>query len=140
MSENITLDADLELRKIVQQPDLDPEKRSGPVPIRAKSSVKPRSVQTMVMGKRIIETAMENGATLAGIASVKAIKVSASHTIYTKMGDYAGIGTVKDDALPGNQLFAWPDSVKSVLVIGLSHPKDKPELDGMEEEHRVTAF
>ncbi len=83
----------------------------------------------MAMGKRIIETAMENGATLAGIASMKAIKGSASHTIYTKMGDYAGIGTVKDDALPANQLFTWPDSVKSILVIGLSHPEGKPELD-----------
>jgi len=84
----------------------------------------------MSIGKRIIETAMENGATLAGIASMEAIKMSAWHTIYTKMGDYAGIGTVKDDnALPDNQLFTWPDSVSSVLVIGLSHPKDKPELD-----------
>lgn len=84
----------------------------------------------MAIGKRIIETAMENGATLAGIASMEAIKVSASHTIYNKMGDYAGIGTVKDDdALREIQLFNWPDSVKSVLVIGLSHPEDKPELD-----------
>ena len=83
----------------------------------------------MAIGKRIIETAMENGATLAGIASMEAIKVSASHKIYLKMGDYAGIGTVKDDALPDNQLFTWPDSVRSVLVIGLAHPEDKPELD-----------
>jgi epoxyqueuosine reductase len=26
-------------------------------------------------------------------------------------------------------LHNWPDSVKSVLVIALSHPKEKPELD-----------
>ena len=83
----------------------------------------------MAIGKRIIETAMENGATLAGIASMEAIKMSASHKIYLKMGDYAGIGTVKDDALPDNQLFTWPDSARSLLVIGLSHPEDKPELD-----------
>ena len=48
----------------------------------------------MAIGKRIIEMAMENGATLAGIASMEALKVSASHKIYNKMGDYAGIGTV----------------------------------------------
>jgi hypothetical protein len=36
----------------------------------------------MAIGKRIIETAMENGATLAGIASMEAIKMSASHKIY----------------------------------------------------------
>ena len=83
----------------------------------------------MASGKRIIEIAMENGATLAGIAIMEALKVSASHTIYTKMGDYAGVGTVKDGALPGHQLFNWPDSATSVLVIGLSHPMDKRELD-----------
>jgi len=83
----------------------------------------------MAIGKRIIEIAMENGATLAGIASMEAIKVSASHKIYIKMGDYSGIGTAKDHALPDNQLFTWPDSARSLLVIGLSHPEDKPELD-----------
>jgi epoxyqueuosine reductase len=84
----------------------------------------------MAIGKRIVETAKENGATLAGIASMEAIKMSASHTIYHKMGDYAGIGTVKDkDARRDIKLFDWPDAVKSVLVIGLSHPVDQPELD-----------
>lgn len=84
----------------------------------------------MATGKRVIETAMKNGATLAGIASMEAIKASASHTIYTKMGNYAGVGTVKEsDAIKDIQLFNWPDSVKSVLVIGLSHPENKPELD-----------
>jgi len=84
----------------------------------------------MEIGKRIIDAAIANGATLAGIASMQALRVSAAHTIYTNMGDYSGIGTVKDkDGEQGKRLFAWPDSVKSVLVIGLAHPKDKPELD-----------
>ena len=84
----------------------------------------------MALEKQIVEAAIENGATLAGIASMQALKVSASHTIYQHMGDYAGIGTVRDDdVLPKNQLFNWPDSVRSVLVIGLSHPEDQPELD-----------
>lgn len=96
----------------------------------------------MAIGKRIIETAMENGATLAGIASMEALKVSASHTTYNKIGEYAAIDTVKDDqtlpdnllftddeSLSDNQLFTWPDSVRSVLVIGLSHPEGKPDLD-----------
>ncbi|MCF7929574.1 MAG: hypothetical protein K9L68_12490 [Spirochaetales bacterium] len=83
----------------------------------------------MAIEKHIIETAMKNGATLAGIASMEAIKKSASHTIYTKMGDYTGVGTPEDENLQEYQLFTWPDSVKSVLVIGLSHPEDKPELD-----------
>lgn len=97
----------------------------------------------MALGKRIIETAMENGATLAGIASMEALKVSVSHTTYHKMLDYAGIDTVKgdgqdlpdnqlftgDEVLPDTPLFIWPDSLKSVLVIGLAHPEDKPALD-----------
>ncbi|MCP3871983.1 MAG: epoxyqueuosine reductase [Desulfobacteraceae bacterium] len=96
----------------------------------------------MAIGKKIIETAIENGATLAGIASMEALKVSASHTIYNKMVDYVEMDTVKDveglpdnefitddEALQGKRLFTWPDSVKSVLVIGLSHPEDNPELD-----------
>ncbi len=96
----------------------------------------------MSIGKRIIETAIENGATLAGIASMEALKISASHMIYNKMMDCAGINPVKDveglpdnefitddQSLQGNELFTWPDSVKSILVIGLSHPKDNPELD-----------
>jgi len=84
----------------------------------------------MEIGKQIIETAMNNGATLAGIANTAALKISPSHLIYTQIGDYAGIGTIAgDDTLPGHQLFNWPDSARSVLVIGLSHPKNQPELD-----------
>lgn len=96
----------------------------------------------MSTGNRMIEIAMENGATLAGIASMGALKVSASHAIYRKMGSYAATVAAKDnealpddefltdaEALLNKQLFSWPDSVKSVLVIGLSHPEDKPELD-----------
>jgi len=94
----------------------------------------------MTIGKHIIAAAIENGASLAGIANMEALKASASHTMYHKMKDYAGIVTAKDDeALPDNQvftdgeappddqLFTWPDSVGSVLVIGLLHPEDKPE-------------
>jgi len=84
----------------------------------------------MEIGERIIDAAIENGATLAGIASMQALRISASHTIYRKMGDYSGIGTVKDkDVKQNERLFEWPDSVRSVLVIGLAHPKEKPELD-----------
>ena len=46
------------------------------------------------------------------------------------MGRYKGNATVKSDhSLPDSQLFHWPDSVKSALVIGLSHPETHPELD-----------
>ena len=96
----------------------------------------------MEMRDRIISTAIENGATLAGIASMEALKVSASHMIYNKIVDYGGINTVKDvEGLPDNEfitddmalqdkeLFTWPDCVRTVLVIGISHPEDDPKLD-----------
>ncbi len=79
--------------------------------------------------QRIIDTATENGATIAGIADVRALRASPSHVIYTQMGDYSGVGTTKKDALPVHQLFNWPDSARSALVVGLPHPKDRPELD-----------
>lgn len=84
----------------------------------------------MEIGRQIIDIAMDNGATLAGIAKVAAIKTSPSHSIYNQIGDYEGIGAIKDqNTLPRHQLFRWPDSARSVLVIGLSHPENQPELD-----------
>ena len=96
----------------------------------------------MAIENRIIEIAIENGATLAGIASMEALKLSASHKIYTKILEYDWVNPVQDvEGLPDNEfitddqalegigLFSWPDSVKSILVIGLSHPEDNPELD-----------
>lgn len=84
----------------------------------------------MEIGKQIIKVALKNGATLAGIASVKELKTSASHRIYTQLGNYSGVGTVKDpDTLKADQLFNWPETAKSILVIGLSHPRSLQKLD-----------
>ena len=84
----------------------------------------------MEIGKQIIETAIKNGATLAGIANVKALKTSASHLIYTQLGNYSGVGTIKDDdTLTADQLFNWPETARSILVIGLSHPRGLQKLD-----------
>jgi epoxyqueuosine reductase len=96
----------------------------------------------MVVGKRIIEIAIENGASLAGLASMEALKVSASHTLYKKVVNDTGMKMVKDvdglpdnefidddEALKGKPIFSWPDTVKTVLVIGLSHPEENPDLD-----------
>ncbi len=84
----------------------------------------------MEIEQRIMDIALENGATIAGIAAVDALKSSASHLIYTQMGDYSGVGTVKDgQTLPPDQLFNWPETATSAVVIGLSHPANQPELD-----------
>lgn len=84
----------------------------------------------MKMRNQILETALENGAHLAGIANMDALTSSPSHSIYTRMGDYSGVGTVRDEeTLTSHELFNWPDTVQSVLVIGLAHPENEPELD-----------
>jgi len=84
----------------------------------------------METGRQIIEIAMANGADLAGLASVKDMRASASHTVYPQMGEYGGVGTPKDEHPPAtDELFNWPAAAKSLLVIGLSHPEEKPELD-----------
>ena len=73
----------------------------------------------MEIGKRIIDAAIENGATLAGIAGMKALKVSASHTVYMNMGDYSGIGAVKDEGvIQSSQLFRRPYFVFSLHCQG----------------------
>ena len=80
--------------------------------------------------RRIIETALNHGASVAGMAGRDALKASPSHRIYRRMGNYSGIGTVGGTGvLPHDQWFSWPDSARSVLVIALAHPKEQPELD-----------
>lgn len=101
-----------------------------------------RRIGIMKIQDRIIRMAVENGATLAGIADMDGLRVSPSHRIYEKIGRYPVENVGKDyNHLPDNEfikdheaaqnppLFSWPRAVKSVLVIGLSHPKDQPELD-----------
>ena len=83
----------------------------------------------MGIGTRIIRAALNNGASLAGIANVQALRKSPSHLLYTKMGDYRGIGTLNTDHTTEKKLFNWPDSARSILVIGLSHPQSQTELD-----------
>jgi epoxyqueuosine reductase len=87
-----------------------------------------KEFKLMGIDTRIIDAALKNGASLAGIASVKALRKSPSHLLYTKMGTYSGIGTVKTDQTT-KKLFNWPDSARSILVIGLSHPQSQTELD-----------
>jgi len=83
----------------------------------------------MGIGTRIIDAALKNGANLAGIANVRALRKSPSHLLYTKMGAYRGIGTLKTDYMTEKKLFNWPDLARSILVIGLAHPQSQIELD-----------
>lgn len=76
----------------------------------------------------IIEKAKEIGAAMAGIANVKLLKKSPSHEILRKIGmETDGVGSAPGTA-NCNEI-KWPDKARSALVIAVSHPRGKPELD-----------
>jgi epoxyqueuosine reductase len=71
---------------------------------------------------QIIEKAKEMGAAMAGIASTELLGESPSHQLLRKVGnEIDGVGL--------NHSTKWPGEAKSALVIAISHPDDKPELD-----------
>jgi epoxyqueuosine reductase len=79
-------------------------------------------------GAQIIDKAKEMGASMAGIANVELLKKSPSHEIIKKLGmEIDGVnpyGKISDfDEIK------WPAEARSALVIAVSHPQDKPELD-----------
>ena len=79
-------------------------------------------------GVQIIEKAKEIGVTLAGIASVEFLKESPSHRILSKFGTEID-GVYSFDQTKDLHGIKWPANARSALVIALSHPQDKPELD-----------
>ena len=76
--------------------------------------------------------ALEFGTDAAGIASVRDLKQSPSHLIYPKLPSYSGVGSLQSRH-SGPRVVNWPEKARSCLVIGLSHPEDKPELDWWQE-------
>ena len=87
------------------------------------------SVPSSELTEKIVEKAKSLGAAIAGVASVESLKASPSHRIYPKIG--MNLKThwqdAKDDVKPDE--VAWPTDAVSVVVIGVEHNADKPELD-----------
>ena len=77
---------------------------------------------------QILERAEDFGACLAGIANVDALKNSPSHLTYGKLDDYKGVGIKPRDEPTPSQV-AWSEGARSVIVIAIHHPEEKPELD-----------
>jgi len=78
----------------------------------------------------ILNKAKELGAPLAGFAAVTDLKSAPSFTFAPKMPNAGkGVGTRKNDLglKPGEVL--WPENAKTIFVIAVSHPEDKPEMD-----------
>jgi epoxyqueuosine reductase len=78
---------------------------------------------------QIIDTAKEMGAAIAGIASVELLKKSPSHDMLGRFGTKIDGVHSFEGMVEGFNEIKWPARVKSALVIAVSHPKDKPELD-----------
>lgn len=79
---------------------------------------------------QIVNQAKVFGADLAGIAHVSDLKSSPSFILGPRMpgtGKGAGIMECKVGLKPGE--VSWPENAKSILVLVVAHPKDKPELD-----------
>ena len=77
---------------------------------------------------QILRHARELGASLAGIADINTLKNSPSNTLLSAVGsridgEYANFET--EGFIPPEQ----PNTVKSILVIAVSHPKTDPQMD-----------
>ena len=81
------------------------------------------------ISRQITVKAKSFGASLAGIADAKLLKLSPSHLIYPKMEQSLGVGS--RETAEGIELgkIAWPSNAKAVVVIAVEHKKDEPQLD-----------
>jgi hypothetical protein len=79
-------------------------------------------------GVQIIKKAKELGATLAGITSVVQLRESPSHKMLSKFGTLID-GIYSFEQITEYHEIKWPTNARSALVIAISNPKDKPELD-----------
>ncbi len=82
----------------------------------------------MNLREEIIQKAKEFGADLVGIARVAEIQGSPSHLISEKMPEFDNVAVKKVEGRRHGQV-DWPVGAKSAIVIAISHPEEKPELD-----------
>lgn len=78
------------------------------------------------------------GADLVGITSVEALRGCPSFTAAPKIPDAEKVGPKERKLDLGPGLVAWPDDGKSVIVVAVSHPEEKPELDWWHEKNSPT--
>jgi len=78
--------------------------------------------------KIMVEKALELGASLAGIASIKDLKASPSFEIYSKRPFYEEYDPESRDFHKFKGI-EWRDEHRSALVWALSHPASEPVLD-----------
>ena len=74
---------------------------------------------TLKLQQQIIELAKNSGTSLAGIARVEDLKSSQSYDIYPNDPYYAYFEAFAE----------WPEDARTILVFGLEHKKEVPEMD-----------
>ena len=78
----------------------------------------------------LLSKARKFGADLVGFAAAADLKKAPSFTFAPQMpGAGKGIGTRNNELglKPGE--VSWPETAKTVMVIAVHHPEDKPEMD-----------
>ncbi|WP_136805200.1 epoxyqueuosine reductase [Desulfosediminicola flagellatus] len=85
-------------------------------------------ISRLELTEKIIAKAQSLGASLAGVASVASLKASPSHTLYPRLGNNLHENTAE---IRDGDIFevAWPEDAVSVVVIGVEHSAERPELD-----------
>ncbi|MBT8353512.1 MAG: epoxyqueuosine reductase [Desulfofustis sp.] len=85
---------------------------------------------TQAIAAQIITRAREFGADLAGLAAVSELKLSPSALFseHLAAADDPPLADFSSARLPFD-LVSWPEEAKTVLVIGVHHPVNRPEMD-----------
>lgn len=81
------------------------------------------------LSSSILKKAKELGADLVGITSVEELRTCPSFTAASRIPDAEKVGPKERQLDLGPGEVAWPEDGKSVIVVAVSHPEDKPELD-----------
>jgi epoxyqueuosine reductase len=80
------------------------------------------------LNAKIIDQGLKFGACLVGIANFNSLTNSPSHTILDKFDRPKIVGLMNlCKAIPRD--LSWPAFAKSIIVMAVEHPEDKPELD-----------
>lgn len=77
----------------------------------------------------VVEKAKSLGASVAGVADIRTLKESPSHTIYPKIGMDPDVRWQDAPEAALHHAVEWPADAVSAVVIGVEHPVDRPELD-----------
>lgn len=82
------------------------------------------------MASAILRKTRQLGVPLAGFANVEDLKTAPAYTFAPKMPNAGkGVGTRKSEMELSPGEVKWPEQARSVLVIAMGHPRQKPELD-----------